>query len=211
MKRLQNKSNLEIVGAYLKGERPFTQVGYVGDADKYIIRKVGETWTDAKGKQWIQKEYGPQTITPLMDMIREESNDKCSICGKEIRWGTRFDRRIFNKTRKCLDCLAHEETELKIKGQYKLYEVKKMIENELAYLNDVRQKLKESKEYLKKNKVIKYVNANGLVEEWKNEARKELLANLQKDWVTCLKKITAAEKEYALVNAKIDEALAGHE
>lgn len=208
MKKASGKSNIDIVRGYLDGERPFTQVGYVGDVDKYIIRKVGETWTDATGKQWIQKEYGPQTVTPLIDMIRAESNEKCTVCGKEIRWGTRYDRKIYNKTRKCLDCLSREETELKLRGQYKLYEVKKMVGNELAYLNDVRQKLKESKEYLKNNKVIKYVNSNGLVEEWKNEARKELLANLQKDWVTCLKKIKAAEKEYALVNAEIEKAIA---
>lgn len=208
MKRASGKSNIDIVRGYIAGERPFTQTGYVGDVNRFIIRKVGETWTDVHGKQWIQKESGPQTVTPLIDMLRKESHDLCSACGREIRWGTKYDRKMYYKTTKCLDCLAMEETQLRIKGQFKLYEVKKLVENELAYLTDVKQKLKESKDYLKKNKIITYVNSNGLVEEWKNEARLELLANIQKDWVTCMKKIREAEKELDLVNTEIAKALA---
>jgi hypothetical protein len=62
MKRAQGKSNIDIIKGYVAGERPFLQVGYTGDADKYIIRKEGETWTDASGKQWIQTASGPRCI-----------------------------------------------------------------------------------------------------------------------------------------------------
>ena len=72
MKRAQGKSNIDIIKGYVAGERPFLQVGYTGDADKYIIRKEGETWTDASGKQWIQTASGPQAVTRIMDIIREE-------------------------------------------------------------------------------------------------------------------------------------------
>ena len=96
---------------------------------------------------------------------------------------------------------------MRLNGTYELYETKKLIKNELAYLEDVRAKLKESKEYLTNNKVITYVNSNGLVEEWKNEARVELLNTVKKDWVTCLKKITSAEKELAKVEQEIKKKI----
>ena len=209
MKRASGKRNIDIVKGYLDGERPFIQVGYVGDKDKYIIRKEGETWTDASGKNWIQTKTGPQAVTRVMDIIREEMNDKCACCGREIRWGSKHDRKMYYKTKKCFDCLIEEETQLKIKGQYKLYETKKMLENELSYLKDIKQKLKESKDYLasEASKTMTYVNSTGLVEEWSNEARAELQKYVEKDWVACLKKMTAAEKELKKVNDSIDDLL----
>lgn len=207
MKKASGKSNIDIVKGYLQGERPFTQVGYTGDLNKYIIRKVGEVWTDASGKEWKQTDSGPVSTTRVMDIIRQEMNHKCSKCGCEIRWGTRLDRKMFYKTTKCFDCLVEEETMLRIRGQYKLYETKKLIENELSYLKDVKEKLKDSRNFVKEHKVLTYVNSNGLVEEWKNEARTELMKSLQKDWVTCLRKIKSAEEELDKVNAEINKAL----
>lgn len=209
MKRASGKSNIDIVKGYLDGDRPFIQVGYTGDKDKYIIRKEGETWTDSSGKNWVQTKTGPQAVTRVMDIIREEMNDKCTCCGREIRWGSKHDRKMYYKTKKCFDCLIEEETQLKIKGQYKLYETKKLLENELSYLKDIKQKLKESKEYLASDasKTMTYVNSTGLVEEWSNEARAELQKHVEKDWISCLKKITAAEKELKKVNGCIEKAL----
>ena len=207
MKKASGKSNIDIVKNYLSGERPFIQVGYTGDVNKYIIRKEGETWSDSGGKNWIQTKSGPQTVTPLMDMIREETNDKCACCSREIRWGNKYDRKMFNKTTKCFDCLVEEETQLRIKGQYKLYETRKLLENELSYLKDIKQKLKESIEYLKSEKKITFVNSNGLVEEWTNDARVGLEKNVQKDWVLCLKKIESAETELKKVNDEINRVL----
>lgn len=208
MKRAQGKSNIDIVKGYLDGERPFLQVGYTGD-DKYIIRQENETWTDSSGKQWIQTKSGPQAVTRVMDIVREEMNDKCECCKKEIRWGTRQDRKMFYRTKKCLDCIAKEETALRIKGQYKLYETKKLIENELSYLLDIKQKLRESKDYLESDdsKTLTWANQTGMVEEWSNEARGELKKNIQKDWVTCLKKIKSAEKELKKVNEEINKII----
>lgn len=202
------KKNIDIVRDYLEGNRPVIQVGYTGNADKYIIRKEGETWTDSSGKQWIQTSSGPQTITPVMDIIRQEVGlEKCTTCGCEIRWRGRLDQKMYNKTKKCFDCVVEEETTLRIKGQYKLYETKKLIQNELAYLEDVRKYLKESKEYLENTDKLTYVNSNGLVEEWDYTSRAELLENVKKDFVTCLKKIKEAKKELKKVDAEINKVL----
>jgi hypothetical protein len=201
------KKNIDIVRDYLNGERPYIKVGYKGDMDKYIIRKVGERWTDSSGKEWEQKDYGPSAVTRVSDIIREEMEQKCECCGGEIRWGSRQDRKMFYRTKKCLDCTVEEETQLRLKGKFKLYETKKIIENELSYLKDIRVKLKESKEYLETHKEIQFPNGNGTMETWSNEARDELLEGVKKDFVTCLKKIKASEKELKKVNDEIGKVL----
>lgn len=208
MKHATGKKNLDIVRDYLSGERPFIQVGYNGNQDKYIIRKDGETWTDANGKQWIQKEGGAVAVTPIMDLIRAEGLDKCSCCGAEVRWGSRLDRKMYAKTRKCFDCLIKEETELRIKGQYRLYEAKKILENQLSYLQGIKKQLKEAHTYSKEHKVFTYVNSNGMVEEWANETRDELLKNIKKDFVACLKTMKKVEDELKEVNSEISKVLA---
>lgn len=202
------KKNIDIVRDYLNGERPYIKVGYTGEMDKYIIRKVGERWTDASGKEWEQKDYGPAAVTRVSDIIREETEQKCSCCQREIRWGSRQDRKMFFKTKKCLDCTVEEETQLRLKGKFKLYETKKILENELSYLGDIRAKLKESKEYLETHDKIEFPNGNGIMETWSNESRDELLEGVKKDFVTCLKKIKAAEKELKKVNDEISKVLA---
>lgn len=207
MKRASGKKNIDIVKGYLEGERPFIQVGYTGDRDKYIIRKEGETWTDSSGKQWIETKTGPQAVTRVMDIIRQEINDKCETCKREIRWGSRQDRKMFHRTKKCFDCQIEEETQLKLKGHYKLYETKKLIENEIGYLNDVKGKLKSGRDYLKDNQTITYVNSNGLVEEWKNESRLELMEEMKKDLETCHEKLKEAKAELEKVNREIAKVL----
>lgn len=201
--------NTDIIQNYLDGTRPYVKVGYTGDKDKFIIRKVGETWTDSDGREWIEKESGPQTVTRVMDIIRAEMNEKCTCCKREIRWGTKHDRKMYFKTKKCFDCLIEEETQLRLKGQFKLYETKKLLENELSYLTDIKQKLKESKEYLASegSKKLTYVNSNGFVEEWDNNVRAELAISVEKDLKTCLKKIKDGEKELKKINNEIDSVL----
>jgi hypothetical protein len=199
------KKNIDIVRDYFNGERPYIKVGYTGDVNKYIIRKVGERWTDANGKEWEQKEYGPSAVTRVSDIIREEMEQKCECCGREIRWGSRQDRKMFYKTKKCLDCTVEEETQMRLKGKFKLYETKKLLENEISYLNDIRTKLKESREYLETHEKIEFANGNGIMETWSNEARDKLLEGVKKDFVTCLKKIKSAEKELKKVNEELNK------
>ena len=152
------KSNIEIVKDYLNGERPLTVVGYAAPAEQK--HSVGERWTDSRGREWEQKENGPVRVTKVIDIVRAEFDDRCSDCGCEIRWGSRHDRKFFNKTGKCFDCLIKEETDLRIKGQYVLYERKKILNNQRTYLLDIRTKLREAFDFTKEHKELTYVNSN---------------------------------------------------
>ena len=53
MKRAKNKSNIDILRDYVAGERPFIQVGYTGEKNKY--RKDGDKWKDKNGIEWERK------------------------------------------------------------------------------------------------------------------------------------------------------------
>ncbi len=200
-----SKSNIEMVRDYLKGERPITIVGYEAPAEQK--HAVGEKWTDVQGREWEQKENGPVRVTKVIDIVRAELDDRCSDCGCEIRWGSRHDRKFFHKTGKCFDCLIAEETKLRLRGQYKLYEERKLLQNQLAYLTDVRAKLREAYDFTKDHKELTYVNSNGFVERWENDARDDLLISLKKDFVKCLKTIREVEEAYKQVDAKIAEAV----
>ena len=199
------KSNIEIVKDYLNGERPLTVVGYAAPAEQK--HSVGERWTDSRGREWEQKENGPVRVTKVIDIVRAEFDDRCSDCGCEIRWGSRHDRKFFNKTGKCFDCLIKEETDLRIKGQYVLYERKKILNNQRTYLLDIRAKLREAFDFTKEHKELTYVNSNGFVERWENNARDDLLKNIRKDFIACLKAIREVEDSLKKVEDEISTAL----
>lgn len=200
MKRSPNSNlkNTDIIKSYLKGERPITFVGYEAPAEQK--HAVGEKWTDNLGKEWEQKENGPVRVTRIMDIVRAELNDICSCCGAEVRWGSKLDRKMYYKTRKCFDCLIKEETILRACGQYRLYERKKMLENEMSYLKEIKRNLREAYEYTKGQKVITYAASDGSIEEWKNETRRELLTQMRADFKTCLQEITRVASELQTVN-----------
>lgn len=198
MKKASGKSNLDIVKDMQAGIRPFTQVGYEGTQQK---REIGEIWEDSKGKAWIKT--GPNSIrshNPKADLIKEEINKKwkCRRCEKDFRWSSnKLDEKMLNKTGMCFDCVAEYETELRLLGKFNDYANKKVLKNKLSYAEDMRQKLKESFKYTKANKVIKYVNSNGMVEEWENTSREELMSSILSDYKMCLKAIRELKEELA--------------
>lgn len=199
------KSNIEIVQNYLKGERPLTIVGYQAPAEQK--HEVGEKWTDAQGREWEQKENGPSRVTKVIDIVRAELDDRCATCGCEIRWGSKHDRKFYHKTGKCFDCLVKEETMLRIRGQYKLYEHQKVLQNQRSYLLDAKKKLREAYDYTREHKEFTFVNSNGFVETWNNDARDDLLKNVKKDFSNCVKALNAVEAELRKTNKQIDEVL----
>jgi hypothetical protein len=196
MKHGAHTSNLDMVQSYLKGERPIVQTGYTATED-LTEKKIGEIWTDSQGKTWKKTEYGRVAETPVMDMINAELNGKCSTCGKEIKWLSKTDEKMYAKTGNCLNCQVDNENELRKNGKFEAYAQKKVYSNELAYFNGLRTKLKESLEYMKENKVLTFVNSNGMVEEWEGGKREELLESIKKDHVRCLKEIKRLNKQIA--------------
>lgn len=163
----KGKSNIDIVKNYLAGERPFVQVGYSGE---HKDRKVGDQWTDGQGVTWEKKAWGIVRVNKQADSIREMLQQKCK-CGQVIRWGTKRDELFFQKTGLCENCLIQHETELRILGVYPAYERYKLLSNELGFIEDAKEKLEETIDYIKKDDGVLNVlcNSEGFIEKFEGK------------------------------------------
>jgi hypothetical protein len=198
MKRATGKSNISIVKDYLEGNRPFVQVGYTESATK---RKEGEIWK-SRGQTWTVKNGVKIAInninTPILDLIKE----KCSDCGKNLDlFGERLDKKVYRKTGKCFDCLTKYESELKRRGEYECYEKIKIFSNQKSYCLDMKQKLKETIDYLeKKDDKISFMNEDGSYEYWQDTMKEKILIDAKKDYQECLEALDRIEKQLETLN-----------
>jgi ribosomal protein S8 len=187
------KSNIDILKDYVAGVRPFVQVGYNGIS--YKKRAIGDKWTDAKGKDWEQRESGPVTVNRVADIVRAAKEQVCK-CGQQIKWGSRSDQRFFNKTEMCENCLITYETKLRILGIYDDYEQYKMLSNELGFLKDARSKIKECLKFFSESSgdVEMVCNSEGFIERWKDINKDQILLDSTRDLKLATKKIAAITK-----------------
>lgn len=197
MKKCHNKSNIEIIQSYLNGERPFIQVGYSPIKPK---RKIDEIWTDSHGIKWIQKKGYKTRFNEQTNLIRKLSVQKCK-CGQDIKFGNRLDNSFFIKTGKCFDCIIKDETELRVLGIFPLYEKYKIISNYEGYIKDIRQKIKDSIQYLEEepNSIKVLCNSEGFIENFRNVNTVELLKSAKEDLIKINKRIKEVSKERKLI------------
>jgi hypothetical protein len=179
----KGKSNLTIVKSYLDGERPFVKIGW----DQNLIeRKNGETWTDSKGHEWIQKNGYKKRINKSYKIHPDNVRQLCSDCNMDMKWGNKLDDKIFNKTGRCYDCNIKYETLLKRDGKFSNYEQVKVLKNQLGFCKDLKLKLEESIDFLKNSSDdIIYINEDGSKETWKDTTRKTVLENAKTDLIEC--------------------------
>lgn len=194
MKRCQNKSNLSVVQDYLDGNRPFIQVGYSGNKNKY--RGEGEKWKDSDGIEWERKNGRNIRLTKTQgDMIREMISQKCA-CGQVIRWGSNLDQKFFNRTGLCESCLINYETSLRIVGVYNEYEKYKLASYELGKLKEIKEKLTDVINFFKESTgdVEAICNSEGFIERWRGTDKTEIVNGAKKDLKTAIKKISEVTK-----------------
>jgi len=109
-------------------------------ADKIIVgqytgekepkRNEGDFWKDHNGKQWTVKNGIKQSISPLQGA---KTPWWCPVCGKNM---TKLDVNTFRATSQCYDCVAKEESRLKIDGLWDKHKEKKILENQIDWLKD---------------------------------------------------------------------------
>jgi ACT domain-containing protein len=189
MKRASGKSNIDIVKDYVAGERPFVQVGFTGDKDKF--RKEGEKWKDTKGIEWQKVNGKLVRLTKTQgDIIREAIGDtlSCKECGAQWKWCSAKDRKLIARTSVCMDCLAEYETKLRILGIYDAYEKYRLAIYEVGHLKEVKLKIIETIEYLSRTGGDATTIPESEYDEaivWKNTNKDKLVENAEAD----LKKI----------------------
>jgi len=140
-----------------------TTFGYEKEADKK--REVGEKWVDGEGVEWEQKD-GFRTNLTKMDKVREylQKISKCSSSEcKTIKYST-ADKKAIVKTTLCIDCLAKQETQLRVDGTWPFYEDYKITLNKLGYVRDLKVQYEEALEGIKQQ--VEMVNENGTISNW---------------------------------------------
>ena len=109
-------------------------------ADKIIVgqytgqpepqRQEGDFWKDRDGKQWTVKKGIKQSISPLQGA---KTPWWCPVCGNTM---TKLDVKTFRATSQCYDCVAEEESKLKMGGLWDAHKEKKILENQIDWLKD---------------------------------------------------------------------------
>ncbi len=188
--------NIETIQQVVEGENPFYQSGYTGKR-KYKRRKIGDEWTDKKGKVWRKTADGKVSVNKQMDSIREMIQPKCSVCGSRIDFSCdKLDHKVFPKTGKCYDCLEKEEFTIRIKGQWENYENMKLLKNKRGVLNDFREKVLEAIEYLKNDKgVMGDVTETGELITYTGKCNPQWLVDAEADLIKVNEEITKISEE----------------
>jgi hypothetical protein len=140
-----------------------TTFGYEKEADKK--REIGEKWVDSEGVEWEQKD-GFRTNLTKMDKVREylQKVSKCSSSEcKTIKYSI-ADKKAIVKTTLCIDCLAKQETKLRVDGTWPFYEDYKITLNKLGYVRDLKAQYEEALEGIKQQ--VEMVNENGTISNW---------------------------------------------
>ena len=197
----RRKWTLETIGQVLEGEQPFIQVGYT---PKIKDRKEGEVWTDARGDTWKKTSYGKVSVNKQMDLIRDLTKRKCSVCGRDIDLGgNKLDFKVFPKTNKCYDCLEVQEFELRVTGKYKDYEDLKVLKNKRGIIKDFREKVTEAIDFLKNDSgKMSEVMSNGEVLTWTGKSNPQWLKDAQEDLVKVNEELVKINKEIEDLESK---------
>lgn len=93
-------------------------------------REEGETWKDDEGRQWEMKNGIKQRISPLQSA---KTPWWCPVCGKSM---DKLDYKAWRVKAMCYNCVAKEETRMKIDGVWDDHAKKETLKSQISYLSD---------------------------------------------------------------------------
>lgn len=158
--------NIKAVKEMLGGEHKTQTKKTISFTDKvFVKREVGETWIDDKNQKWEQRN-GYKVKVGKLSKLREElkefpnCNTKNSSCNCTNPGQADLKMKAIHGM--CLNCVVEMEHELKLKGEYKEYERKKLLANAEAWLKQA----EVEKDILKSTLKASYINEDGSIEDW---------------------------------------------
>lgn len=149
-----------------------TEAGY--SKQEVPNRQVGDTWTDAEGKQWIQRKGFVEALGKYGEYRKPLF---CPSCKKIMN--KRLDDKYYNKRGKCMNCVVADETQMRIDGTYEEYENNIIKQNAISFLKEAKTGIIEYLETLKTNK-MGFIAEDGVTEKWEGNPV-ELREFLQKE------------------------------
>ena len=166
------------------GESAELQVGYKAKKEDH---KEGDIWEEG-GKKWTIKDGIKQTYTKL-DKVKKEAILPlfCPNCGTLMKH--RNDTKMYKIHKKCFNCVMDMEMDIKLNGDFELYERNIVANNAESYLKDLEHHLLE----LLNTSNSQFVSEKGEVERWKGGLNKEVM---EKEVKQKLKEFKQQVKEY---------------
>ena len=177
---------MDDVKQLLKGEhvsQTSVQVGYNGEVEEKVTRKIGDRWKDADGNEWEQKEgysikLGKEWQQELHTYLNSFPNcpkETCT-CGMPKR----LDQKMKKIHGMCFDCVVDMEHKIRLEGKWDEYEKTKLKQNALAWLEDAERDKNLVAEELSR---LEFTNDFGDNEKWNTPFNKEdLLEKIEKEF-----------------------------
>lgn len=162
---------------------------YTGENKK---REEGERWTDHDGKEWEMKGGIARSISKLQDA---KTPWWCPVCEKTMN---NMDVKAFRAKGMCLDCVAKEETRMKLDGTWETESRKGIVRNQIAYLKDRLIELTYYHDYLETEFETRYYNHDTgdlLMVDKYTVPVEELQTRLREDSVAINKRLKELEAE----------------
>tara|TARA_R110002167_G_scaffold307963_3_gene512578 strand:+ start:294 stop:872 length:579 start_codon:yes stop_codon:yes gene_type:complete len=144
------------------------QIGYTKKTKDY---KEGDVWVENR-KTWTIKKGIKQTISKF-DKIKKEVHIPlcCPECSQVMR--KHLDKSCYKTNKKCVDCVVKFEHKITLEGNYEKYSKTKIINSNLARINDM------EAYYLEKinQNNNSFVSEDGIIERWVGGVDKESLSD----------------------------------
>ena len=137
--------------------------GYEKETEQ--ARKVGETWVDADGIEWEQKD-GYKINSTKMDDARAYLK-KLTSCSSEncqtIQYSS-ADKKLIVRTGHCVVCTRKIEQSLREDGTWPFYEDYRITLNKLDFVRDTKSQLEEALTGVKQQ--LDMLNEDGTYSKW---------------------------------------------
>ena len=155
--------------------------------------KIGEEFKDRNGTTWTRNEEG-QLEQKNSFLGKYTMPFFCPKCGKIMKG--KADTKMWNLHSKCINCVAEEETQMRIDGTYEEYEKKKIVNNANAWVKDMEQLAKEWVQDNEKDVEQFVMNSSGELETWDVKGKKNKnLKNLKKNLTNVEKQLKEKQDE----------------
>ncbi len=139
------------------------------DKDKDIKAKdslkIGEEYKDRNGTIWIRNDEGQlEQKNSFLGKFTMPMFCPTKGCGKIMKG--KADNKMWTYHGKCMDCVAKEETQMRIDGTWQEYERKKVEANQKAWIKDMESLLQDWNKDQAQEKMQFIMNSSGEMETW---------------------------------------------
>lgn len=144
------------------GDKTSILAGY----ESGVVRQEGDIW-EADGKTWTLKN-GIKKSIPKLSKFKQEAIMPltCPECNEHLSRDSDYVKHLFKLKHKCPKCVAKEESNLKLTGEFDEYAKKMYAQNHLHAIDEAEQGFDD----FVNHGFEKYMSELGEIENWSGNA-----------------------------------------